>query len=327
MKYPRNGCTQDYFATYNLFPFALIDVYGLDKVTLRDILKHKLIILYKDDAGSTIQTTSNEYLNIIQGLQSGMSIWTIARSPFNPYAKNVGVARRSSQPVPVLYQAIFGIDSIVTAGWQTLIMAKYNPEYSSLYRRAETFIGAVPYDRADIPEELADLPILDVDPLLIQERYLFDSTLGFSYPYYDSLPALPEVGYIQRMIYGAVPLYQYRSMYRDEDFGYTDALPTWLNYETDFHGTTVATAMDAGLYKAAHFNFSLMAFDDITAQQVYDKMMTWLMDQAFIKSQKAGLDTRSLNSAQRLRAAEEELLEMRKQGLLKSIDGSESNIY
>ncbi|MCP4631964.1 MAG: hypothetical protein GY855_03480, partial [candidate division Zixibacteria bacterium] len=73
----RNGTTQDYY------PIRAIDSYAdsaYGSIALREVLKHKIALIIKDNTASAIGFETLEGLSIVDGINSGMNAWIMARA-------------------------------------------------------------------------------------------------------------------------------------------------------------------------------------------------------------------------------------------------------
>ena len=345
MYYDRFGATEDYY------PFVLL--HRTDSavgVTMREILKHKVIILVKDETDGSLDLESIEGSFIIEALNAGLSCWAMARAGAGPgFIEEDGVPVMSD-----LYTTYFGVEEFYSDDWQRRTAGRL----LAFLPRIEDFIGA-----GAILGGNFDLPDLAIDTVLLENRYWWDY-LGFSFYYYpfrgptafdtlgytidtviaglDTLidtsyslkpvalshngkqaaggydsgyAALPEVGYIVRTS-ETEPLYLYRSM-----FEHYDGLdrPDYIRAK---EGTVVALRYDHPIFRTSIFGFTPIAFDPVTGQEMFNEMMDWLSDQPYIQTGKprpTGLFSSGLN-AQKYRDISDRLRELREQGLLKLDD-------
>lgn len=332
--YSYHGCTQDYISTCNLG--TLDDTLGLDQVPLRDLLKHKVVLLYKDDPFQSIPTDTRTWRSILRFMNSGGSVWTMARAPFGEALKDIDFAY--SVPVNPVYRLYFSIDSIFFSGWQGInndhvddSMAILGGQpidlpYRDKFYRIEDFIGG-----DAITGNAVGVPDVYIDTALVKQRYIYqvwdppEKVFYYPYPYIDTIPALPEVGAIEPLKlpgYQSLYLYTSRYHYRVENGqiveSFTGRVPKYVtDWSMDFQGRICAMAFETQIFKTSHFQFPLMAMDQTSAQQVFNKMMDWLTVQPYLQTGKASTSsTAGRVSVSKLRAIEEEYNELYRNGLL-----------
>jgi len=308
----RYGTTQDY---YPIVKLTRCEDKGFPAVTLRDILKHKIVILAKDNAGGQLIMDSPIMLSIIDGLNAGMSCLSMVRSPFksDTYDSTSG---GSYQDVQTLYQQYFGVNRMWHTGWQGQI------NYSlDLYgSRIEDFVGAIP-----LPGTEAEFPHLSIDTTLLEDRYLWmPGPAGFNlYDYRcdnDSsilIGALPEVGYVEKSLF-AEPLYLYESKYLDSTPRMVENCNRLVGHHRNFNGTVVAIRYNTGLFRTSHFSFSFLPIDPDDANAAFGSIMDWLAVQPFIQTGKIATSQAAKIDISAFRRTTEEYHELKKQGLLRS---------
>ncbi|GEM_PF-1030788 len=338
MGYSYNGCTQDYISTCNLTDFSLLnDTIGLNQVPLRDILKHKVVLLYKDDPFNGIDFSNTTARSLIRFLNSGGSVWTMARAPFGSSLPSIDFAY--SVPVDAIYRLYFSIDSIFFSGWQGInndhiddSMAILGGQpidlpYRDKFYRIDDFIGG-----DAITGNAVGVPDVYIDTALVKQRYIYQvwdplngKVFYYPYPYIDTIPALPEVGALEPLKlpgYKSLYLYTSRYHYRVENGqiveSFTGRVPKYVtDWSMDFQGRICAMAFETQIFKTSHFQFPLMAMDQTSAQQVFNKMMDWLTVQPYIQTGKFSTSsTAGRVSISKLRAIEEEYNELYRNGLL-----------
>ncbi|PKK84724.1 MAG: hypothetical protein CVT49_00795, partial [candidate division Zixibacteria bacterium HGW-Zixibacteria-1] len=205
IEYKKYKASQDYY------PVALLsrcESYGIPSVTLRDILKHKIVLVVKDNPGGELIMDSDVMLSVLDGLNAGISAWAMLRSPFQSY---VTVYEPEWQNVPLSYTQYFGVVNMRFSGWMGAINdSRGGAPYPNAGTRIEDFIGAAPLgDPQDA--DYIDLPHLIIDTTLLEDRYLWVPGAGFSQYDYRCpnavnppgeilIGALPEVGYVQKYI-------------------------------------------------------------------------------------------------------------------------------
>ncbi len=296
----RNGTTQDYYPIYAINPYYDS---GYASVTLREILKHKITIIVKDNTSYPVGFETIEGLSVIDGINSGMSAWVMARA-----AAGEGFVQAGNRPdVGAVLPYYFGVEGLQQTGWQERTVANGDI-------RIEDFIGATSL----IPDELPDLLI---DTTRLESFYLWDSTRCDNpelpcYPFRDLVTgeiltgAMPEVGYVERGL-GTEPLYLYKSKWGSDP-------PTYIDKR---EGTVVAIRYEYNLppyFRTSHFNFNVMAMDEVSARQVFEAMMDWLSYQPYINAGKVNANYFGTD-AKKFRSISRRLHELKKQGLLPSM--------
>ncbi|SYZ73920.1 hypothetical protein TRIP_C60190 [Candidatus Zixiibacteriota bacterium] len=315
--YPKWKCTQDYYAA------------GAPKTAeapafkLRDVLKHKIIILVKDSPSRLMNITSTEGLAVIEGLSAGMSAWVMARSPFVSDVQSISPVRTAA---PTTYRQFFGIDQVVTTGWVNLI--KYfctgTPEqcpFGLLAQiRIEDFIAAIP-EKASLESQY---PTLRTDTTLLGTRYYWNPGYGIlACPYRCSdssiiIGALPEVGYVEKVA-AAEPLYLYHSLHGNDQPRIDPGCDgVWVGHTANFEGAVTAVRYiepSAGLFRTSHFCFSMLPFDSTSAQTVVNTSLDWLSVQPYIGAGKMA-PMAPHGSFNELRQTLRDLQEQQRKGLL-----------
>jgi len=348
IEYQKYGATEDYYAPIKLN--ASSTTIGL---TLREILKHKVVIMVKDETDGSLDLESIEGSFIFDALNAGISCWGMARAGAGP-----GFFAEGGVPVMSdLYTQYFGIEEFHTDDWQRRTQNGLASNGLVFQPRIEDFVGAGAIQGGNF-----DLPDLSIDTVLLENRYLWDeAAFYYYYPFraptefdttktiidttiidvdttidttyqlrpvygthtgiqtaggYDSgYAALPEVGYIVRSR-ETEPLYLYQSM-----FEYYEGLdrPSYIRPKD---GRVVALRFDNQIFRTAYFGFTPLAFDSVSFQQAFNEMMDWLSDQPYIQTGKpraTGQFNSGINT-QKYRDISHHMRELREQGLLKSAD-------
>jgi len=269
------------FSSPDMFFANAVAATGPFRPTLRDILKHKVVILYKDYLQSRLMTDDAQKW-LLNGALTGMGFWTMSRAafqadPFNtftPYMNEIG-----PQAIPGVYSFFFGIRGSWWEAWYGMGISRASPAIfpdSGPPVRNESFIGAVPVPGSISPSEF---PELSVNSELLGRRLRWndisvcpaafpDPSQNFpSYPYYDTLPCLPEVGYLVRT--DADPVYLFKSRYGQ------DTYPYWpIKYD----GRVVAVRKDLIFLRTSHWNFTPSVMDSASFQVAFSSMMNWLFE-------------------------------------------------
>lgn len=286
IQYTRYKCTQDYFA---IAPLVGVTELGVSTITLRDILKHKMILIIKDTPWGQIdfdQSLEGQYIR--KAVNAGMSAWSMVRNPFADYFDWFQGVRN----VPTFYALAFGVQLMNNTAWEGF--ATYSNTRAGWEQygengqiRIEDFVGAQSLLRGQFPDIM-------IDTALLEDRYVWYPGLKlFNFPFrWPSdgkmiTGAYPEVDFVVKL-YGAEPLYSYVSKYGDElpSVSYlhssigTDSLR--IGHIENDQGTVVAVRYETPLYRTAHFSFTLLPFDSVNARQVFDEMMDWLSVQPFL---------------------------------------------
>jgi hypothetical protein len=308
-------CTQDYYTIANLAERTAEA--GTSAFSLRDVLKHKIILIIKDSPTDRLDWETLEGSYILRGLQSGMSAWSMVRSPF----RSMQDYYPELETAPTGYILYFGILQLKQTAWAGCL--KYSPPAGNKpygdfagQLRNEDFIGA----SSLLPTEF---PALAVDTTLLEERYYWVPGLGlFQSPYRcptDStimVGALPEVGYVVKT-FSAEPIYLYKSMYGNEDPLVQVHCGIHVGNIETYQGSVVAVRYATSLFRTAHFSFSLLPFEMSTAQTVFNNMMDWLSVQPYINVGKVARSAAASNlDIQAIKDYNRRIEELRKQGLL-----------
>ncbi|HDL03778.1 MAG TPA: hypothetical protein ENH25_06565 [candidate division Zixibacteria bacterium] len=318
-----------YFASQDYYPISKLtkcDNYGISAVSLRDILKHKIVIVVKDNPGGELIMDNAIMLSVLDGLNAGMSAWSMVRSPFQGY---VYVDTVTWQDVPTSYMEYFGVINMRFSGWQGAIndiTQDENGTYINAGTRIEDFVGAIPLLESS---DFIDLPHLAIDTNLLEDRYLWVDGSGFNqYDYRcpdpDNPPgevligALPEVGYVRKSLL-AEARYLYESKYGNEPAFLEEYCGRKVGIWEKANGSVVGITYNTGLFRTAHFSFSLLPLEEENAQQCFNNVMDWLSVQPFIQTGKmAPAMVTPKVDVQKLRDITEDLHLKKKQGLLRS---------
>ncbi len=156
MYYDLFGCTVDYYTSVLLHRSD-----SAVGVTMREILKHKIVILVKDETDGSLDLESLEGSYVLDALNAGLSCWAMARAGANPgFVDNGGVPIMSD-----LYTQYFGVEEFHTDVWQT----RTAEGITDFAPRIEDFIGAGAIIGGDFT-----LPDLAIDTVLLEHRYWWD---------------------------------------------------------------------------------------------------------------------------------------------------------
>jgi len=268
-----------------------------DKVALRRMLQHKILILYNDDINQSSITSgpggqpTSIGRNVYIALEAGVNVWLTMRAPIVGSFTDAPRVIGDNLVIPDNeYAEHFGVDPVygmVYSGWgyhafdlksdSIYVDGQWipNPEKRP-HRRIEDFIGAISLNPTKWPD-------LEIDTNLLHRRYYWFPDQGAikGYSYYDSLPlsyvdsrifkpaelhALPEVNWASR-VYGTEGIYLYKSYY---------GLDHPLGFNYSFDGAPIAHRYNTGLYKTVHFCFTPLSLEDNNMQEVIDSVLTWL---------------------------------------------------
>lgn len=245
--------------------------------TLRDILKHKVVIMYKEHVQSALpvkQGTAGA-IWIDEGALSGVNFWTMSRAVFQPTGFNKDTAMLygvQNQGVPVVYSENFGVTGGFWQGWYGMNVTRQSPSNPLTPVRNEDFIGAVPVESFS-PSEFPEL-VVDTGRLHSKLRWSDPDLCGRAwkdYRFMDSIGALPEVGFtIPNTNAGTESIYLYRSRFEEAKYPFFD-LPF-----NDYQGTVVAVRRDAGFYRTSHWVFTPLVLEPTSFQVAFNTMMDWL---------------------------------------------------
>lgn len=320
IRYAKFKATQDYYPISKLESCPTLN---LEPVTLRDILKHRIIFLIKDNVGGDINMTSPIMLSVLDGIDAGMSCWSMVRAPF----VGVGPARDTLsiniyQQIPNSYTEHFGVANMRYTGWPAII--NFSRDWYG--GRIEDFVGTYV-----LPEFAGQFPELEVDCELLENRYVWlEGPAGFEL--YDFrcgfcgeedaeigevlLCALPEIGIVERTAY-AEAIYLYKSKYGQNTPTLIHRCCREIGHLVKYDGGVVAVRYDSGIFRTAHFSFSLLPFNQSQAQETFNTMMDWLSVQPYLEAGKMAAAPPSPQvDVQKLRRINEQLHEMKARGLL-----------
>jgi len=306
MYYSRGLTSQDYYPIQNMTRNMPGCSSEDEIVSLREILKHKIVILIKDDIGKELFLYGSvddhpELISMINGLNAGMSCLSMIRSPYKGYGQDPASWQ---ELLGQAYRSYFGVQQMRYTGWLGALR-----DTSSQGSRIEDFVGANP-----VSGVARSFPSLPVDTLLLENRYIWcdvcdlfnpknissdcDTFPPYLYSWYK-VPfrcgytgemltgALPEVGFVQKSGSDHVKaLYVLESLY-GPDSGQTQAPPPsfddavpWCNSYTRvgnkevYDGKVVAVYTNASPYfKTAHFSFTFLPIAEDSAQAAFNSIM------------------------------------------------------
>jgi hypothetical protein len=240
--FPNYQSSQDYLV-----------VKDASKIKLQTLLKHKVMILYNENArqGPGIFNGSNVNIpEIFTGIDAGINAWATWRCPYVTSSSGPGVY---SGPFDLLYY--FGV---VGYGW-TDWFDQYHPVPPIPNApRVEDFVGAYSIDQSQWPD-------IEVDTALLHQRLLWPNGL---INWEDTIAALPEVDWAQRA-FGTEVMYLYKSKYGpNHPFGgafNNEGSPCGHRYKTS-------------LFKTVHLNFTPLAMKQPEMQELSNEILDWLYD-------------------------------------------------
>ncbi|MFQ5607791.1 MAG: hypothetical protein ACE5GA_07570 [Candidatus Zixiibacteriota bacterium] len=261
--------------------FGLSGSSGFFGASLRDVLKHKVVIFLKEHVQNPIpmRAGSNGEKFLLSGVLDGINFWTMSRAPFLPrgfqHLEPVTYGTSDVQ-VPFIYSSIFGILGGAHQAWYGMAIfrdpARLEDSTIPAVERNEDFVGAATSEFFSS----AEFPHLTVDPDRLRDglRWVNTSICRDSrvhYPFLDTIAALPEVGFtIPATILGTRAIYLYESLYGEQSY------PFWALPFKDYEGTVVAVRRNAGLFRTSHWQISPLVMDSATFQVAFNSMMDWL---------------------------------------------------
>jgi hypothetical protein len=334
LDYAKYKCTQDYFAVGAIGSSPVLASLGVCAFSLRDILKHKVILFVKDNACQDASMNFDGSLEgkfIADGISAGMSAWAMVRNPFGgTYNEGAGLYN-----VPSLYASIFGVQLLNRTAWGGFVT--YHPairtDWDRTYGgpgqiRIEDFVGA--------NSLISSLPDLRIDTTLLEDRYiwiggvyeLFHHPFRWPSDHKIILGALPEVGYAQKFP-GAASQALY--LYESKNKGKKPVYPVVYSYSSDgvdslrighvseYQGTIVGLRYETPLYRSAHFSFTLLPFEETAAQEVVNSVMDWLSVQPYLTTGKLSSAPKSSFNVESWKSMKRELDELANRGMLGNI--------
>jgi hypothetical protein len=282
--YPRFHATQDYYPVVPLTrPWMQPPDDYIMPVTLREMLKHKTIILVKDDVGPELVMESAQMLAVIDAMNAGLGCWSMVRCPFKSFR---GEIYPTWQSIPISYMGYFGVLAMRHTAW----LGNIN-NIDDFNVRVEDFVGANIIGASENPN-LDGFPRLPLDTTILENEYVWIPGQGlYTYPFRCPIDnsvligALPEVGYVKKMPY-AQAMYVYDSEYGHEATsikvdvcGVID-----LKHHEKYQGAVVGLRTDRLIFRSAHFSFTLLPIQRDSAQVTFNKMMDWLSERTIISS-------------------------------------------
>jgi len=310
--------TQDYYPVTMVRTFSSSCLGASDElVSLREILKHKVIIIVKDGiegalalgGGAANPSGYPELVSVIDGLNAGMSCWSMAR---DAYADPKPFSPSFCTGLSDAYRSYFGVLRIYCEAWYSQIKSEDIGDYSQS-KRNENFIGA------DVISEFQGaFPNLTIDTNAIEDYYYWSDPFFPSLLYYPFrwsycndnygdiiVGAFPGVGYVEKSPSTLVqPVYLYKSCYRppndtSSDYAGLQEVGTYTEVDISgcptggtntlligsdiaYKGRVVALYTDAYYFRTSHFSFTLLPFDSTQAKQTFKTMMDSLYASPFL---------------------------------------------
>jgi len=225
-------------------------------VTIADLLKHKIIILYNDALAIPSLSTLD---NVFTAVDAGVNLWATWRDPLSK--------GRYNKPdlyiiPPVDFAWYFGVERAAWAAW-ACYTCESGSEDNSCYPCGyyQDFIGA----GSKYPDVW---PYLPVDTMLLRTRYVWkkDTWEGNVGVGVKENPALPEVGWSQ-LRNGTTTIYKYKSSYGQSH-------PLGFNFA--FQGRPCGHVFHTSLFKTAYFTFTPIAIQPDSMQKTIDVLLEWL---------------------------------------------------
>jgi len=245
--------------------FEHVSSYVMGNRMLGLVLKYKVMIHVQDACVSGRWSAQGLAVqNVMVAMQTGVNVWSATRVPLG----NFSIGAPATVPeASDGYEYFFGVNRYYFPGWSR---GFYDPSDGYGLPRTEDFIGANP----DIGE---GWPEISIDTAFLHYRYDWRGhipELGQSdgFPFYPFLPdpgALPQIGWCEPTEDAEV-LYRYVSCYGEGEHPYE---PT-----RDFHGKPVMHRLDRELFRSVHSNFTPLALEETTGQQMVDSVLNWLYD-------------------------------------------------
>lgn len=234
---------------------------------IAELLKHKLLILYKDNLAGAIE--NSRVATAFQAIDAGINAWVTWRDPLSGFSDPANLDLRPQSQ----YLFYFAVERTAWRGWW---LAAFNMANDDTIPRGfyQDFTAALP--RFGDEE---GWPLLPVDSAQLHQRYHWgDGPLNFweATDFLDPTravgvkynPALPEVNWSQVRA-GGQTLYKYKSLY-DQNHP--------LGFQYSFQGRPVALRYPTSLFRTAYFNFTPLAIDDDSMMIVADSILSWLYD-------------------------------------------------
>jgi len=289
---------------------------------LREILKHKIIILLKDDVHGSIGLTGSgqnpsgtpELVSVIDGMNAGMNCWSMVRDGFgsspDPWYPDI------STNLSDAYRNYFGVMNIFIEGWagaQRGDAFGAEPTYDIIGRN-ENFVGA-----DVVPDFKGSFPSLPIDTNMLEQLYYWSGTkpdlINYPFRWHSGMPnqnemivgALPEIGFVIKSPSPLVKaLYLYKSCYRpvgdtSEEYRHLPEVGDMEEHDcvtckistvltgtnVSYKGRVVALYTDAYYFRSSHFSFTLLPFDSSATKQVFNSMMDSLFQGPMFPGQTA----------------------------------------
>ncbi len=221
---------------------------ALTAVPLQTFLKHKVVVLYNENANQiadVVQGSSIHFPQVFTAIDAGVNTWATWRCPYVGVGSEAGV-----YPAPFQFTHYFGV---VGYGWSKWFLKIIDP--TSPFR-VEDFTGAYSIDPTKWPD-------IAVDTSLLHSRLLW--TIA---PWRDSIAALPEVDWAERA-FGTEVMYLYKSKY-----GPSHPLGGVYNLE----GSPCGHRFKTSLFRTVHLNFTPLVLKEPEVQELADSVLDWLYD-------------------------------------------------
>jgi len=229
--------------------------------TYLDILSHKVLIYYCDDASTEKDKLSEDESftpSLYFGLDMGCSVWIMARNM-------AGVIEQQDHEIDHTFYAdftnYFGITSVRDEGWEFWAMkSKGNPSGEGQCVWNEQFVGCYSLVPTIFPGIDIDVPAIDTLYTILDDTCFLPHSAP-SIPDTHHFVALPEVGSCSKTT-DAIPLYLYKSRFGES---------------SPFHGKVMAVAKSSADYtRCVTMSFTPTAADQSQAQEMFNNVLPWL---------------------------------------------------
>lgn len=242
--------------------FVHVSSYTLNLRLVRLLSRYKMVINLQDAEVSGTWSAYGDPVRrgVMWALGLGVNAWTAARVPIGNSTTGAGISSRFATEG---YQYFFGVYTYHFPGWSAGFTNPHDG-YGWGLPRTEDFIGATS------SPNITDWPELAIDTANLHNRYSWKGSIEpLAFPFMPFLPeigALPQVGWCD-LVPEAEVLYNYVSLYEGEH-----PIVPGRNY----NDKPVMHRLDRGLFRTVHSNFTPLALEETTAQQMVDSVLNWL---------------------------------------------------
>ena len=252
-----------------LAPDYMLAAKGYGELPIREMLKHKVIILYNDDISTPKQSL---YQNVFRSIDAGCKVWSVMRAPLDGSPGTPDTCQvdciSSEYASKRGFAFYFGVSEVNYSSWQMHHFVGDGGNSNPM--RIEHFV------RATSSEDLGGWPTLVIDSARLHSMYKWDAP-AWEVTWRPDLAALPEVNWASyRPKYNArgtsvvcKPMYVFGSLYGQNNHPGGGCLP-------GYDGSPVAHWLRADHFKTVYFSFTPLAMEPGPFQITANRVLNYL---------------------------------------------------